>query len=113
LKNDSLNLHYFKLYLLTPAIFNKGYISSWMEDGKYNNLNLKLVSMSIEKPRNLSGFDLKAGKPKKLYKIIPEGSVFVFKTEESVEEIKNAFHLKSISDEYKNQGFGITLVGGV
>jgi len=113
LKNDFSNLDYFKLYLLTPAIFDKGYISSWMEDGKYNELDLKLVSMSIEKPRNLSGFDLKAGKPKKLYKIVPEGSVFVFKTDKPVKDIINTFHLKSISDEYKNQGFGITLVGGV
>jgi len=112
--NDSIFKDgYFKLYLLTPAIFDKGYISSWMEEGNYKGLNLELVSLSIEKPRSISGFDLKVGKPKKLYKTVPEGSIFMFKTNESIEKIINTFHFKSISDEYSNQGFGIALVGGV
>lgn len=114
--NDNYKL--FKLYLLTPAIFTNGWLPEWIDEktlvGDYHRLKLRLLTASIGKTIYIGGFDMKARKPKPMYKAVPSGSVYYLQLMEG--EIQDVFKLlnqKAISDYYSEQGFGIAYVGGV
>lgn len=103
----------FKLYLLTPAIFNKGWVAEWMRKGERDSLKFKFVSACVGKPVHIGGFDIVGDRPKPMKKAVPAGSVYFFElTDGEVNELFKAFQFKSISDEKQKEGSGITLVGG-
>lgn len=103
----------FKLYLLSPAIFNKGWVAEWMQNGEKDGLKFKFVSACVGKPVPVGGFDIVQNKPKPMKKAVPAGSVYFFELlGGEVDELFKAFQFKSISDERQNEGFGITLIGG-
>lgn len=111
-----LNKH-FKLILTTPAIFQKGWLPSWINEdsleGVREGIRLKMISAAIGRPIGLGGFDLAKKIPKAMKKAVPAGSVYYFEIEDgSLEGIFDIFWLKSISDEKSKEGFGITLIGG-
>ena len=106
----------FKMILTTPAIFTNGWLPSWIDkktlEGDYNGLKLKLLTAAIGKPINIGGFDMKAKRPKAMFKAVPAGSVYYFKIAEGdIRKIISLFHQKAISDVYPEQGFGIAYVG--
>ena len=110
------NDNQFKIVLTTPAIFKNGWLPDWIDEdnlkGEYRKLKLKLLTAAIGKPIHIGGFDIKEKKPKPMYKAIPAGSVYYFELEDGdIEEVKNIFHQKTISDIYPEQGFGIVYVG--
>ncbi|MCB0650818.1 MAG: type III-B CRISPR module-associated protein Cmr3 [Saprospiraceae bacterium] len=100
---------YFKLYLATPAIFTN---NSWFPDLSKAGINIKaeLVGAIIGKTKSIGGFDMAKRKPKNMYQVIPAGSVYLFKTEHSPEEIQ-ALQGISVSDQLPEQGFGISYFG--
>ncbi len=103
----------FKLYFLTPAIFNGGWVAEWMLKGEKDGLRFKLISACIGKPAHIGGFDIVMDRPKPMKKAVPAGSVYFFElTGGEVDELFKVFQFKSISDEKQQEGFGITLVGG-
>ncbi len=103
----------FKLYLLSPAIFNQGWVAEWMQKGEKDGLKFKRVSACVGKPVSVGGFDIVKNEPKPIKKAVPAGSVYFFELlEGNVDELFKAFQFKSISDEKQKEGFGITLVGG-
>jgi CRISPR-associated protein Cmr3 len=98
----------FKLYLLTPAIFENGYLPKEI----YGGLKLKLVGCICGKPVCVGGFDVKHKKPKTMYRAVPAGSVYFFSLEKGEpEEVLEKFHYKHISDYKKEEGFGLSLIG--
>ena len=109
----------FKLYFLTPAVFDKGWIASWMETGEYKGLGFNFLGAVVGKPLYLGGFDIKARKPKIMRKAVPAGSIYNFELKEGTvksrfEELKNAFHGKSLADESLcsiREGYGIAYLG--
>lgn len=108
----------FKLYLSTPAIFKNGWLPERIDEntleGEYKGLKLKLLTASIGKPADIGGFDMKARKPKPMYKAVPAGSVYYFEIiKGDLENAFEVFHQKAISDIYPEQGFGIAYVGGI
>jgi len=108
----------FKLNLITPAIFNNGWLPEWIDksnfEGRYDGIKLKLLTVTIGKPISIGGFDMKNKKPKPMYKAVPAGSVYYFKLiDGKMEEVQKAFHQMAISDVYPEQGFGIAYVGKV
>ncbi len=115
---DDLNIgSTFKVYLSTPAIFEKGWLPSWIDEktfeGEINGIKLKLISAFIGKPLNIGGFDMANNKPKPMKKAVPAGSVYYF---ELLTEDKNSlpqiFHSKSISEfGTSKMGYGITYLG--
>lgn len=111
------NYKFFKLYLLTPAIFKNGWLPEWIDErtliGEYQGLKLKLVTASIGKTIYIGGFDMKARKPKPMYKAVPAGSVYYFEFEGEIQTAFKLLNQKAISDFYSEQGFGIAYVGGV
>ncbi len=108
----------FKLYLSTPAIFEKGWIPEWIDEdtliGNYKEIEAKLLTTAIGKPIHIGGFDMKNRKPKPMYKAVPAGSVYYFGLQKgTMEDVKKAFYQTAISDIYPEQGFGITYVGKI
>jgi len=108
----------FKLYLLTPAIFNNGWLPSKINNDTLvwedEEVKLKLLTASIGKYKLIGGFDMKKNRPKLMYRAVPEGSVYYFEIlEGNLDDIKNKFHNQSISDKLKNEGYGITFIGAV
>ncbi|MCS7163552.1 MAG: type III-B CRISPR module-associated protein Cmr3 [Thermodesulfovibrio sp.] len=110
---------FFKLYLATPAIFEKGWIPKWIDEntmeGQIQGIKTKLISCSIGRFIRLGGWDMAKKEPKTMRKAVPAGSVYYFKllNDISTEDIKEIFHLKNISDINPEEGFGLSLVGGI
>lgn len=114
----TLKSNIFKLYLLTPAIFEKGWLPSWIDEkdltGEYQGVKLKLISCAIGKYQSIGGFDMKTNQPKEMYKAVPAGSVYYFEIlENQQEKIEKIFHKQSISDYRANEGYGIGLISEV
>lgn len=112
---------YFKLYLMTPGLFSKGWLPSFIdEDTKEfsrGKIKGKLITAVIGRHKFVGGFDMEKMEPKPMLKAVPEGSVYYFKlTEGSMKDVLDEFNYQSICDygaEYVNRGFGIVLVGRV
>jgi len=109
----------FKLYLATPAIFNNGWLPEWIDksnyEGKYNGIRLKLIGCIIGKYNLIGGWNLANQKPKPMFKAVPSGSIYYFKilNDTPPEKVKETFHLKNISDVNSEEGYGLSLIGGV
>ncbi len=109
----------FKLYLATPAIFNNGWLPVWIDksnyEGKYNGIRLKLIGCIIGKYNLIGGWNLANQKPKPMFKAVPSGSIYYFKilNDTPPEKVKETFHLKNISDVNSEEGYGLSLIGGV
>ncbi|MFM9947496.1 MAG: type III-B CRISPR module-associated protein Cmr3 [Saprospiraceae bacterium] len=113
-KDVELKPGFFKLYLATPAIFN--------EDEKHWHPNLsklgiagaELVGACMGKVRPVGGFNMKDKKgkasPKPMYRSVPAGSVYYFRTTEDPLKIQE-LQGRSVSDELSNQGYGIAYFG--
>ena len=122
----------FKLYLVTPAIFEK---NSWFPDfltnendslvgNLDNSISIKLVSACIGRPVFVGGFDIRKKHPKEIQKAVPAGSVYFFEIEnwdslnnkeEKINLLLDKFFYKSLEDEsspYSKEGFGLSLIGG-
>jgi CRISPR-associated protein Cmr3 len=117
IKKKVNNTRRFKLILLTPAIFNNGWLPDWIDvrsgEGLINGISLKAVSAAIGKPLYAGGFDFVKGKPKDMKKAVPQGSVYYFEiTHGSTDEVFNTFWLRSISTDKQKEGFGISIIGG-
>lgn len=107
----------FKIVLLTPALFNQGWISDKFDSSfqmQIDAVKIKLISATIGRPDNISGWDLAKNKAKPLRKLVPAGSVYYFELlEGDVDELFEKLNFVNFSDENSNFGFGLTLIGGV
>jgi len=118
IKDKIVKDKYFKLVLLTPAIFKQGWlpdgIDSNTSEGIINSIKLKMTDSSIGKPIGIGGFDLAKGMPKTMKKAVPAGSVYYFELKDcNVDDLFERLWLKAIGNERSKEGFGITLIGGV
>lgn len=93
------------VYLATPAIF----MNKTPDLKKHLGLDAELLASSVGKALNIGGFDMKAGKPKPMYKAVPAGSVYFFELEQEIDV--DEFQGRKISDELSQQGFGIAYFG--
>lgn len=109
LEKDTIGLKpgAFKLYLATPAIFKKG----WQPDLERVGIKAELIAAAVGKPVHIGGFDMAKREPKPMYKAVPAGSVYYYRTEQSVEKILEKLQGEAISDFLKDQGFGIAYIG--
>ncbi len=118
---DNINFKFesnlFKLVLITPAIFKKGWIPEWVDEksleGVKDGVKLKLISCAIGKHLLIGGWDIANKQPKKMRKAVSAGSVYYFEIIEGKDKIKSVFHLKNISDINPDEGFGLSLIGEV
>jgi len=118
-KIEKISSHIFKLYLLTPAIFDNGWYPSWIDKendfiGNFNGFKLKLIASATGKYQSIGGFDIKKREPKEMMKAVPMGSVYYFEIlEGDRDKIIEAFNLFLISDEKIEEGYGLVVVGDV
>lgn len=114
---------YFKLALLTPTIFNNGWLpKEFVYDqsekayiGNWKGVKLKLIRAFCGGSISIGGFDVKEKRPKKMSLAVPAGSVYHFEILDQTDSktIYNIFSnpSNSLSDILQEQGFGLSLVG--
>ncbi|MEM3473609.1 MAG: type III-B CRISPR module-associated protein Cmr3 [archaeon] len=116
-----------KFVLITPAIFEKGWIPDFLDD-KFEgtlhgtNVKLKLISCMLGRNGYIGGFDLAKGYPKEMKKAVPIGSVYFFEVVENenqnldtkIDELINLYNFNSIEtrEDFLKQGFGQIIIGG-
>ena len=120
-KIEKLTKNIFKLYCSTPTIFKNGWYPEWIDSknnyqGEFNGVKVQLIASSIGKYQSIGGFDIKKRRPKEMVRVVPTGSVYYFEILDNnidTSKIIETFHLKSISEEKKEEGYGVVLVGDV
>jgi CRISPR-associated protein Cmr3 len=117
---DNISSNIFKLYLLTPAIFDNGWYPSWINEdnnnfiGEFNGFKIKLVACAMGKHQSIGGFDIKKREPKKMMKAVPMGSIYYFEIlEGDRDKVVEAFKLSLISDYKQEEGYGLVMIGDV
>lgn len=118
-KCEQIENDVFKLVLLTPAIFKKGWLPDFINDnnfeGEFEEIKLKLIAAAVGKSEYIGGWDIKENKPKSMFKAVPAGSVYYFELQNPLdkEKVIEIFNYKSIVDmeNYKKEGYGICVVG--
>lgn len=116
----------FKLYLATPAFFQKGIIPHWIDEknemlGNIAGINVKLLTCSVGRYLPFGGFDMesKSNHPKAMKKAVPSGSVYYFElinktnTQLQMETILNYIQSHSISEYQTHEGFGVCYIGKI
>jgi len=107
----------FKLYLATPALFAKGWLPDAIEaktlQGNWRGIDMKLVSVAIGKAQSIGGRDIARGDVQRpMRRVVPAGSVYLFETEATVDQIMKEFDGQCVSDVGAEIGFGLTYIGG-
>lgn len=108
----------FKIILISPAIFKNGWLPAGIDaktmEGKINDVDIRMIGACLGKPVGIGGFDIVKKMPKAIKRAVPSGSVYLFELKgNDVEKLFNNIWLKSLSDERMNEGFGISLIGGI
>jgi CRISPR-associated protein Cmr3 len=102
----------FKLYLLTPGIFEKGWIPDFENNPLLKDLELEYITACTGKPLTIGGFDMDKKIPKPMRKAVPSGSVYYLKSSNNFKEISKRLNGISISEMgTAKEGFGVVLVG--
>ncbi|WP_242957624.1 type III-B CRISPR module-associated Cmr3 family protein [Clostridium cochlearium] len=100
--DEKNHIGYVKMVLTSPCIFEN---YNWKPSFKND---IKVVAAATGKPYNLGGFDIVIRHPKPMYKVIPEGSVYILKSElfkgKSLKKIKTIIYQENIIK--KIPGFG-------
>ena len=106
-----------RLILLTPAIFSEGWRPAWLNaelEGTVpaTDIRLKLKAAAIPRWEPVSGWDLKAGKPRAIRRMVPAGGVYWFEILEGADKV-NDLWLRPVSDNRQDRqdGFGIMVPG--
>lgn len=113
----------FKIYFGTPAIFKHGFLpeafwdgkKGWKTEGSWHGHELAIEKVYGGRAIHFGGFDMKTNHPKPMHKAIPAGTVIHFRAKSPIEAGKliEAFHQKSLSEIYPEQGFGFTLIAPI
>lgn len=107
-----------KLILLTPAIFENG----WLPDGFdqetgqacFGGVDVNLLSTNTGRYQPMGGWDVARNCPKPTKRAVPAGSVYWIECEKGREaDLIDALHGKSIcnNEDYQKQGLGIIHTG--
>jgi CRISPR-associated protein Cmr3 len=118
----------FKLYLASPAIFQKGWLPDFFRplngeyQGERGSLQVRLVAATVGKAVSIGGWDLAEQKPKPIQKAVPAGSVYFLEALESLDDKKitelfGTFHFTTALQQLSSFsslaqiGFGLTFIG--
>lgn len=103
--NQINETEYVKMVLTSPCIFKEKNYTPKLK-------NAKIIVASTGKPYDIGGFDMVLKTPKPMCKAVPEGSIYVLKSNDfknkSLKEIKKNIENEVLVDKtYKKQGFGM------
>lgn len=109
----------FNLSLLTPVVFEQGYLPSWIDadtlTGTLPNseVKVKLEAVAIDRWLAVSGWDSIVWKPKATRKAVGAGSVYWFKLLSPMDQkTLEQLWAQAIADHIQDQrdGFGVALI---
>lgn len=105
-----------RLILQTPALFQNGWRPAWLDKGEHptiEGLKLKLCAAATERWQAISGWDIRAKKPKAVRRLVPAGSVYWFEILNNDFDDWDALWLTSLCDEAcdRDSGFGLVVPG--
>jgi CRISPR-associated protein Cmr3 len=119
----------FKVYLISPALFDQGWLPDYVDPITYEwqilpDVTITLKAAAVGKYISISGWNLVKQMPRPMLRAVPSGSVYYFQsrtpfTEQVAREILEKIHFKSMmkktpriqSDFYRSAGFGLAAVG--
>jgi CRISPR-associated protein Cmr3 len=107
-----------RMVLATPAIFDDGWKPSWLNGEligtpPMTNVRLRLVAVTVQRWRALSGWSLADRGPKPIRRIVPAGGVYFFEIlDGNAADVADRW-LESVSDaeQDRRDGFGLALWG--
>lgn len=108
-----------RLTMLTPALFDQGYLPAWINRATFEGIlpnstvKVRLKAVAIDRWLAVSGWDLQTWKPKATRKAVAAGSVYWFEifdgtlTQADIEQL----WFKPLSDQAQDKldGFGVVL----
>lgn len=109
----------FSLSLLTPAVFEKGYLPAWINSETLigtlpnSSVEVKLEAVAIDRWLPVSGWDSIVWKPKATRKAVGAGSVYWFKLITQMDQkTLETLWMKAIADHPQDQkdGFGVAML---
>lgn len=108
----------FKLVLMTPAVFQKGWIPDDIDDktgeGKLFGCKVKLIGASIGRFITAGGWDIAKNCPKSAHRAVPAGSVYFFEIlEGEIKDLFSHFGKSILADDWAKQGFGLSYIGAI
>ncbi|MCC7367673.1 MAG: type III-B CRISPR module-associated protein Cmr3 [Chloroflexi bacterium] len=107
----------FKLVLVTPALFDGGWLPSWIDPATMttsgNAAGLRLVGAAVGRSAPVGGFDVRAGRPHVTRPAVPAGSVYWFEeiARGAAGRAFDALDGRTIADEAATIGFGLCYLG--
>ncbi|MGC8654858.1 MAG: type III-B CRISPR module-associated protein Cmr3 [Candidatus Kryptoniota bacterium] len=109
----------FRLVLVTPAVFTKGWLPDCIDSdgsGQLGDCRVQLIGAAISRYQTVGGWDMMKNKPKQSWRAVPAGSVYFFKLLDG--DVSSLFEFvfgKSIcqDESWRKQGLGITYIGGL
>lgn len=118
LKDKVHNTGKLKLVLLTPAIFENGWLPDGLDpasgEGSINGLKVKLSGANTGRYQSVGGWDVAKNCPKPTRRAVPAGSVYWIDCEKGSEvSLIDTLHGQSIcsNENYQKQGLGIIHTG--
>ena len=115
LKEETKQSKYFKVTLLTPAIFRNG--SSPQLEKLLPGIETKPMVSFVGKSKAIGGWDMRNNRPKEMSKAVPAGSVYYYeiKSNHTLKDIEIALDgvvsLSEGSEEQNKAGFGLFALG--
>ena len=108
----------FKLVLVTPAAFEKGWIPDGIMPetghGQLGGCDVRLVGAAVGRYEHLGGWDLAKRRPKPTRRAVPAGSVYFFEIERGEPQtlFKTCFgHSIASAEADRKQGLGLAYLG--
>jgi CRISPR-associated protein Cmr3 len=103
-----------RLVLLTPAIFENGFLPEWLKTD--DGLNVEIRAVAVNRYQVISGYDFKIGKPKPTRRMCPAGTVFFLRLNGDKSAIENWidktwFSCVSDLEQNRKDGFGLAALG--
>lgn len=104
-----------RLMLTTPALFDAGYLPTWLQH-VIPNLQIEVEAAAVRRYRAISGWDVEKGRAKPSRRVAPAGSVYFLSLHgdaEAVEQFIDSVWMKTVSDNEQDRrdGFGMALLG--
>jgi CRISPR-associated protein Cmr3 len=114
IKNEVSKRKSCRLILLTPAVFEQGFLPTWLLS--VHSVSVEIKAVAVNRYQVISGWDFKLGKPKGTRRVSPAGTVLYLKLDGSEGAIRNWIErvwFSCISDDEQDRkdGFGLAALG--
>jgi CRISPR-associated protein Cmr3 len=102
-----------RLYLATPALFEKGWFPNVDQFKKRCGVQLKLISACVSRRQPMTGWEIHQRRPRTLRYMAQAGSVYFFEVTSGNAENLAKLTFESVSDheQERRDGFGLALWG--